>query len=263
MLVDRFKSERDRLITHYGWLLVRGLGHVFARQSLVGDAPVLDNRHFPFVDEFTDNWEAIRDEVVAILCHREAIPLFHEVSPEQRHISIGESWRTFLLFGFGSKLEKNCRQTPVTAALLERVPGLETAWFSVLAPGSHIPPHSGVSKGIVRVHLGLVVPRDAERCWMRVGEQVRTWRPGELFVFDDTYDHEVCNETPDERVVLVFDVDRPMRWRGRLLNRVFVRLVKLSRFYREPKRRMVVFEDRFQAAVGRPTDNRDSRARAK
>lgn len=249
--VDRFKSKRDRLVTHYGWLLIRGLGRVFARQSLVGDAPFLDNRNFSFVDDFTDNWEAIRDEVIEILHHREVIPVFHEISPEQRHISIGDSWRTFVLFGFGTKLEQNCRYAPVTAALLERVPNLENAWFSILAPGYHIPAHTGVSKGIVRAHLGLVIPRDAERCCMRVGDEVRVWRPGDLFVFDDTFDHEVWNDTLEERVVLVFDVDRPMRRFGRLLNRVFVRLLKLTAFYREPKRRMVMFEDRFEAAVRR------------
>ena len=251
MGVDRLKSACDRLVTRDGWMLVRGLGRVFTRQSLVGDAPFLDNRHFSFVGDFTDNWEAIRDEVVAIMRHREVIPAFHDISPEQRHISTGDSWRTFMLFGFGTKLEQNCRHAPVTAALLERVSHLENAWFSILASGSHIPAHTGVSKGIVRAHLGLVIPREVDRCRMRVGDEVRVWRPGELFVFDDTYDHEVWNDTADDRIVLVFDVDRPMRWVGRLLNRLFVRLVKLSAFYREPKRRMAVFEDRFEAAVRR------------
>ena len=34
-------------------------------------------------------------------------------------------------------------------------------------------------------------------------------RPGEVFVFDDTYEHEVWNDTGDERVILLFDFDRP------------------------------------------------------
>lgn len=246
---DRFKSTRDRLFTHYGWMLVRGLDRVFAHQSLVGNAPFVENRHFAFADEFMANWENIRDELTEILRHREMIPAFHEISPEQGNISVGTSWRTFLLFGFGTKLEHNCRHAPVTAALLEQVPQLQTAWFSILAPGFHIPAHTGVSKGFVRVHLGLVVPRETDRCRMRVGDAVRVWRPGELFVFDDTYDHEVWNDTPDKRVVLVFDVDRPMRGLGRLMNAVFLRLVKRSSFYREPERRMAVFEQRFDAAV--------------
>lgn len=45
--------------------------------------------------------------------------------------------------------------------LRERLAGLTSAWFSILAPGHHIPSHAGVSKGVVRCHVGLVVPRDA------------------------------------------------------------------------------------------------------
>lgn len=112
--IDRINNERDRLVTRYGWLLIRGLSDVFARQSLVGDAPFLDTRHFSFPEELTGNWETIRDEAVEILRHREAIPVFHEVSPEQRHISTGDSWRTFLLFGFGARLDKNCSEALMT-----------------------------------------------------------------------------------------------------------------------------------------------------
>ena len=61
--------------------------------------------------------------------------MFQEVSQDQMRIAKGDNWRTFILFGFGAKLEKNCRHAPVTAALLEKVPNLQTAWFSILEPG--------------------------------------------------------------------------------------------------------------------------------
>ena len=95
----------------------------------------------------------------------------------------------------------------------------------VLDPGAgyHIPAHRGVSKGIVRAHLGLIIPKDAEKCRIRVGDQIKVWHPGEIFVFDDTYEHEVWNETPEERVILLFDFDRPMRFWGRLVNASFHR----------------------------------------
>ncbi len=81
------------------------------------------------------------------------------------------------------------------------------------------------------------------------------WREGGIFVFDDTYRHEVLNETPDERVILIFDFDRPMRFWGRQLNSLFVGLLKLSAFYQEPKRKMKGFEDRFEAATLRASAN--------
>ncbi|QPC44250.1 aspartyl/asparaginyl beta-hydroxylase domain-containing protein [Kaustia mangrovi] len=254
-LIERLKEKRRRMIKRLGKRLSRRIEAIQSRQSLVGNAPVLDNADFPFLKDFTDHWEEIRDEVREILKHREAVPTFQDISRDQYRIAKGTSWRTFILFGFGEKLQKNCRQAPVTASVLERVPNLQTAWFSILAPGYHIPAHKGVSKGILRSHLGLIIPRDAEKCRMRVGEETCVWREGEIFVFDDTYEHEVWNDTEDERVILLFDFDRPMRFWGRTLNKVFVSLLKLTAYYQEPKRKMENFEDRFEAATRRADEN--------
>jgi ornithine lipid ester-linked acyl 2-hydroxylase len=252
---QRFKKARRKYIKNTGKSWFRSLANFLGRQSLVGDTPVLDLKHFPILGSFTDNWETIRAEVVEVLKHREAIPAFQEVSPDQKKISKGKNWRTFILYGFGLKLEKNCRQAPVTTRLLEAVPNLQTAWFSILSPGYHIPAHRGVIKGIVRAHLGLIIPKDAEKCRLRVGDTINVWRPGEIFVFDDTYEHEVWNDTTEERVILLFDFNRPMRFWGRVVNGGFVRLMKLTAFYQEPKRNMENFEDRFEAATRRANEN--------
>lgn len=252
---QRFRRARRKRVKSTGKRMIRGLADFLGRQSKVGDAPVLDSRHFPFLKTFTDNWHEIAAEIKEILKHREAIPVFQDVSPDQMRISKGTNWRTFILFGFGEKLVKNCSQAPRTTALLEAVPNLQTAWFSILGPGYHIPPHRGVTKGILRAHLGLMVPKDADNCRMRVGDTINVWRPGEIFVFDDTYEHEVWNDTDEERVILLFDFDRPMRPVGRALNRGFVKLLKLTAYYQEPKRNMLTFEDRFEAATRRANEN--------
>jgi aspartyl/asparaginyl beta-hydroxylase (cupin superfamily) len=252
---QRFKKARRKKIKIWGRSLTRSLANFLGRQSLVGDTPVLNSDHFPFLTSFTENWETIRAEVVEILKHREAIPAFHDISPDQKKISIGTNWRTFILFGFGNKLEKNCKQAPVTARLLEAVPALQTAWFSILSPGYHIPAHRGVSKGIVRAHLGLIIPNEAEKCRMRVGDTINVWRPGEIFVFDDTYEHEVWNDTIEERVILLFDFDRPMRFWGKLVNNTFLGMMKLTAFYQEPKKNVHNYEDRFEAATRRANEN--------
>ena len=153
------------------------------------------------------------------------------------------------------RLAKNCTQAPFPATLLSQVPHIPTAWFSLLSPGYHNRPHRGVSKGILRAHLGLIIPKDAEKCRIRVGDVIKVWRPGEIFVFDDTYEHEVWNDTDEERVVLLFDFDRPMRALGRAVNNSFIRLMKLTAFYQEPKKNMADFEARFEAAAKRYNDN--------
>jgi beta-hydroxylase len=254
-IAARFRKERRKRVKRYGKRLIRRLADFLARQSLVGDAPVLDHRNFPFLQPFVDNWQAILAEVEAILKHRDAVPAFQEVSPDQMRIAKGANWKTFILYGFGNRSEKNCRQAPITTRLLEAVPNIETAWFSILGPGYHIPAHRGVTKGILRAHLGLIIPKEAEKCRMRVGDTIKVWRPGEIFVFDDTYEHEVWNDTDEERVILLFDFDRPMRLPGRLLNRAFVTLLKLSAYYQDAKTNIASFEDRFEAATRRANEN--------
>jgi aspartyl/asparaginyl beta-hydroxylase (cupin superfamily) len=253
--VQRFKDARRKRIKRFGKDFIRGLADFLGRQSLVGDIPIYDNALFPHLKPFVAHWREIRSEVVEILKHREAIPAFQEVSPDQMKISKGNNWRTFILFGFGSKLEKNCGQAPVTTKLLEAVPNLQTAWFSILGPGYHIPAHRGVTKGILRAHLGLLIPREVEKCRIRVDNKIQVWREGEIFVFDDTYEHEVWNDTDEERVILLFDFNRPMRFWGRFINSSFVRLLKLTAYYQEPKKNMQTFEERFEAATRRADQN--------
>jgi hypothetical protein len=121
-------------------------------------------------------------------------------------------------------------------------------------PPYKIPPHKGVTTGILRTHLGLIVPKDRENCTMTVGDEVCVWEQGKAFVFDDTYRHHVWNNTDEERVILIFDFNRPMRLWGRMLNQSVIWIVKQTAFFKEPKRRMKSHEERFEAAV-RAADN--------
>ncbi len=245
------KTKRRKLVKQIGKKAIRNLRNFLANQSLVSNAPVLDEKQFSFLDAFSENWLDIRDELDSILKHKDAIPAFEDVSSDQKRIAKGRQWRTFFLFGFAEKSDRNCSFAPRTTQLLENVPRLQTAWFSILEPGYHIPPHRGVTKGIVRCHLGLIVPDDTANCWMRVDQDKCFWREGELLVFDDTYEHEVMNDTPQERVVLILDFERPMRFWGTVVNRTFIRLLKLTAYYKEPKRNLSSFEDKFEAAVQR------------
>ena len=46
-------------------------------------------------------------------------------------------------------------------------------------------------------------------CALRVGNETRPWREGELVVFDDSIEHEAWNLSKKLRVVLLFDIWRP------------------------------------------------------
>ncbi len=247
----QIRRRRRRLVKQTGKTFIRSMSDFLGRQSLVPDTPVLDPTAFAFTGMLEANWEAVCREARAILEHRESIPSFDQVSPDQKRISKGGNWRTFFLFGFGKQLEKNCVQAPETTKLLEQIPGIQTAWFSILAPGYHIPAHRGVTKGILTCHLGLIIPKDAEKCRIRVEDETLVWQAGKTLVFCDGYDHEVWNDTDEERTVLLIQFDRPMRLPGRLFSKAFVSLLKLTAFYKEPVKNMASFEDRFEAATKR------------
>jgi aspartate beta-hydroxylase len=51
-----------------------------------------------------------------------------------------------------------------------------------------------------------LVPED---CALSVGGEIHVWRPGEVVVFDDTYEHEAWNRSPRTRVVMIFDTWNP------------------------------------------------------
>jgi len=143
----------------------------------------------------------------------------------------------------------------VTTEILSRVPGIQTAFYSILAPGYHIPAHTGITKAVLRVYLGLIIPKQRGKCRIRVGDQIKAWEQGKAFVLDDTYEHEVWNDTDEERVILLFDFDRPMRLGGRMVSRLFLQLMKLTAFYQEPKKNLLDAEGRFAAAAQRASEN--------
>lgn len=243
------KRPVRKFVKRNGKRLMRRIARFQSSQSRVPDTPVIDNAHFDFLAPFQQNWETIQNEARAVLKYREAIPGFQDISPDQYRLATEQNWKTFVLFGFGKRLMKNTALTPKTASLLEKVPRLQTAMFSILAPGYHIPAHKGVTKGILRCHLGLIIPADRENCRIRVDDEIVAWEEGGIFVFDDTYEHEVWNDTDEERVILLFDFDRPMGLAGRTLNAILLGALKLTAFYKDPKRNLETAEARLESAI--------------
>jgi beta-hydroxylase len=247
-----FRTRRRRYVTRYGKRTFRTIDRYFARQSLVPNAPVLDGRLFPWAAEFEAHWQAVRVELEALLHYRDELPRFQDISPDQYRISPDDKWKAFVFYGFGYRSEHNCRICPQTARLLDRVPGIENAFFSILAPGKMVPSHRGISKSLVRCHLGLIIPPEPERCFMDVGEVRCTWQEGQLLIFDDTYPHAVCNDTNQERVVLLFDFSRPLTTQGRLARRVLFWFFRRSAYVQDAIRNELQWEQHFRDDKGWP-----------
>lgn len=231
------------LLKRIGKGIIDRLDAFMATQSLVGNPPVFESERFPWVGPLEAEWKAVRRELDGLLEYRELLPTLQSIQPDQGNVSDDDRWRTFVLLGFGHRSERNCRRCPETARLLDGVPGLTSAWFSILAPGKHIPRHRGITRGIIRCHLGLIVPPRAKgRCEMQVEDVTCRWEEGRVVLFDDRCKHEVWNDTDAERVVLIFDVERPMTWAGRAANRTVLRLLRMSPFVREARRNEQAWE---------------------
>lgn len=229
------------------------LNRLLAKYSLVGDPAVFDARQFSFCSELEANWLVIRRELEQVLAHRKHIPTFQEISPDQYRISDDDMWKTFWFRGFGYRSALAHAACPETARLLDAVPGLETAFFSILAPRKRIPPHRGVFKGIINYHLGLIVPRRRDACWIRVGNEVLQWEEGKSAVFDDTNEHEVWNDTDEERVVLMIQFRRPLRPPGDQLSRLFLGALRLTPYVTRAHENQARWERRFVEVFGRDT----------
>ncbi len=223
---------------------------VMTAQSLVGSPPVFEDGVFPWTAWVERNWRDIRAEVEVLLQDRARIPTFHGVSPDQYRISTGVQWRSFFLWGMGYKAPANCARCPKTAKVLDNIPGLTTAFFSILAPGTHIPRHAGVTRRLLNCHLALIVPErpleGTEGCRMEVDDQTVRWREGSCVVFDDTYQHEVWNDTAETRVVLLMQFKRPLRLPARLLGDFFLSLIRLSPYVRDARRNIENWERAYQ-----------------
>ena len=247
--LELWKRRRRKKIKRFGKALIRSLGDFLSRQSLVADRPVFETKDFAWALELEKNAEAIRAEARKILSYREMMPAFHELSPDQAKISRGKAWKTFVLFGFGKKAEGNCRHCPETPRVLESIPNMKTAFFSVLSPGTEIPAHRGITKGVIRAHLALITPKDRENCMIRIDQQNYSWDRDRCLVFDDTYEHEVWNRTDEDRIVLLIDVLRPMRFWGRLVNWIFLSVMAQTGYVRDARRNAEAWSRIFEEAV--------------
>jgi hypothetical protein len=129
-----------------------------------------------------------------------------------KELNHNPKWTAIHLLQNGRSVEANARHCPETLAVIAGMdqPVVEgaspNAMFSLLAPRTRIPPHTGVANTRLVCHLPLIVPPG---CGFRVGETRREWRVGEAFVFDDTIEHEAWNDSDELRVVLIIDLWPP------------------------------------------------------
>ena len=230
----------------YSEKILRKIEGIFAEFSTIGDHAFFEAHEFSWVANIESNWLAIRSELDQILCEMNRLPNFQDISVDQYGITQDDRWKTYFLYAYGLKAEKNCARCPQTTELIESIPGMKTAFFSILLPHKHIPEHRGPYKGVLRYHLGLKIPEAASDCRIRVGNDIRCWQEGKSLIFDDTFPHEAWNDTDEVRVVLFLDFIRPLRFPLSTINRFLIRLIASSPYVQNGKRRFEQWESKFE-----------------
>jgi beta-hydroxylase len=87
---------------------------------------------------------------------------------------------------------------------------MTTAFFSSIESGTYIRPHRGAYKGYLRYHFGVDIPANDNSCAIRIDDKLYNWSNGKSLIFDDTYIHDVWNNSGKDRVVLYVDFIRPL-----------------------------------------------------
>jgi aspartyl/asparaginyl beta-hydroxylase (cupin superfamily) len=184
---------------------------------------------YPSLRQFDAHYGAIRAELEQILPMQHKMPRYHDIDDDLLYASgrhaRDKRWNVFMLYCYGEKPAFNRARCPATCALLERIPFLCQAFFSILDAGKSIPRHTSPSRYYLRYHLGIKVPQ-ADPPFILLRDQKYTWREGESVLFDDSWDHEIVNHASEPRAVLIVDVLRPMAWPAHLLGRAIMLLAR-------------------------------------
>lgn len=177
-----------------------------------------DNGEFPWLSAIEAATDAIRAELTAVLSSDQAglepyvaypdgVPL-----DQWRELNRSRRWSAYFLWNEGAAQPAHLARCPHTAEAVKAAPQCDIAhhgpnvFFSILEPGTRIPPHTGVTNARLTVHLPLIVPPG---CRFRVGGETREWIPGRAWVFDDTIEHEAWNDSDTPRAILIFDIWNP------------------------------------------------------
>ena len=128
---------------------------------------------------------------------------------------------------------------------MQKIPGLKTAMFSIFEPGKHLAPHRGPYNGVLRLHLGLIVPEPRTRIAIRIENEVCHWEEGKVLIFDDAYGHEAWNHSDRTRVVLLVDFVKLTLFPASLVNRLLMSLAVFTPFIQEGLEKHNAWEEAF------------------
>ncbi|MBH9551717.1 aspartyl/asparaginyl beta-hydroxylase domain-containing protein [Inhella gelatinilytica] len=184
------------------------------------EGPYHDPALQPWLPELLAAYPQIRAEGLAMLggdgTGREDFLGFKPGDDRSKYVGgdgANPAWDAWFFYRHGQRYEANHRLAPATSAALSRIELCEVEGqapeicFSLLAPGSLIKRHFGVTNTRLVFHLPLRVPSG---CALHVfGDAPHEWQEGRPMMFDDTFEHEAWNRSDAPRLILLMDCWNP------------------------------------------------------
>lgn len=202
--------------------LLLGKTQLYQQQPNMFYYPGLPQRQFYEREEF--GWmadieamvPALQDELAGILADDAEFAPYIAPTPGRpappNPLLNDPSWGAYYFWQSGAPVEGHAARAPQTmsALALAPIPVIKgrspMALYSLLKPGTHIQPHSGMLNTRLICHIPLIAPPD---CALRVGSETRTWEDGKALIFDDSFEHEAWNRSDRTRIILLFEIWRP------------------------------------------------------
>jgi len=167
-----------------------------------------ESNAFPYLTPLIQSIDLITNELIA-LRKNQSRASWLETFPNYVLADQPSSWEVFTFKFFGLNHTKNQALCPITTRIIQSIPELISCDFSRMKAKTTIKSHKGYSRMILRGHLSLVIPV-GNLCGIRVGKEIKYHAPGELIIFDDSYEHSAWNHSNEERIVLMFDIPNPL-----------------------------------------------------
>jgi beta-hydroxylase len=193
--------------------------------------PIINLDNFHELDEIQNNWETIREEVLNLYQKR----YFEQTKQPESQASYDIGFRTFFKYGwskfylnwYGYTHDSAKQLCPNTVRILEKIPSVNGAMFTILPPNGQLTRHLDPIACSLRYHLGLDTP-NSDDCFINIDEVSYSWRNGKALLFDETYPHYAKNNSDHYRLILMCDVERPMNFIGRFINFCFKGLMRMT-----------------------------------
>ncbi|MCS6819895.1 MAG: aspartyl/asparaginyl beta-hydroxylase domain-containing protein [Chitinophagales bacterium] len=170
-----------------------------------------ETEDFPELQILSNNWQVIREELFAYESKYGPLHGLSTYSPPDT--SDNSPWSNLYLENFLWRFHKNRKHFPQTCNIINKIPGITFAAFAALNPNGSLKPHYGDTNAVIRCHLGLKIPADHPICGIRVGDEERGWKEGEILLFSEAHLHSVWNNSKERRYIFCIDIIHP-RWKN-------------------------------------------------